>query len=104
MVFPDDFFRVGKEVFRVNRRGVWFYSMSDIIESITGSNSFVIKIPENVKCEIIERVGDKKMFTDLAGVFRLIQSIEHPKAEPFKMWLANLGINRIKALGGNTDG
>ena len=32
---------------------------------------------------------------DTAGIFRLIESVPSPKAEPFKMWLASLGKERI---------
>mgnify|MGYP004661320863 FL=1 len=32
---------------------------------------------------------------DTKGILRLIESISSPKAEPFKMWLANLGSERI---------
>ena len=32
---------------------------------------------------------------DIKGIFRLIESVPSPKAEPFKMWLANLGSERI---------
>ncbi len=34
--------------------------------------------------------------TDLQGIFRIIQSIPSPKAEPFKMWLAQVGRERIE--------
>lgn len=36
-----------------------------------------------------------KDMLDTKNVFRLIESIPSPKAEPFKMWLANLGSERI---------
>lgn len=32
---------------------------------------------------------------DTKGIFRLIESVPSPKAEPFKLWLANLGSERI---------
>lgn len=32
---------------------------------------------------------------DMQGIFRIIQSIPSPKAEPFKMWLAEVGKERI---------
>lgn len=32
---------------------------------------------------------------DTEGIFRLIESVPSPKAEPFKMWLASLGKERI---------
>lgn len=32
---------------------------------------------------------------DMQGLFRIIQSIPSPKAEPFKMWLAEVGKERV---------
>ena len=43
--------------------------------------------------------GGKKRLTDVADteqLLRIIQSIPSPKAEPFKMWLASLGKERIE--------
>ena len=35
---------------------------------------------------------------DTKGILRLIESVPSPKAEPFKMWLANLGDERINEV------
>ena len=35
---------------------------------------------------------------DTKGIFRLIESVPSPKAEPFKLWLANLGSERIDEI------
>ena len=35
---------------------------------------------------------------DTEGIFRLIESVPSPKAEPFKLWLANLGSERIDEI------
>lgn len=35
---------------------------------------------------------------DMTGIFRIIQSISSPKAEPFKMWLAKVGKERIDEI------
>jgi hypothetical protein len=46
--------------------------------------------------------SDGKMYstdaTDMQGIFRIIQSIPSPKAEPFKMWLAAIGKERIDEI------
>ncbi len=43
--------------------------------------------------------GPQKMnCADLAGIFRIIQSIPSPKAEPFKLWLAKVGKERIEEI------
>ena len=49
----------------------------------------------------LEASDSKKYVTDCAnaeGVFRIIQSIPSPKAEPFKRWLARVGKERLPAL------
>lgn len=46
----------------------------------------------------LEAKDGKMRYTDMLdtkNIFRLIESIPSPKAEPFKMWLANLGSERI---------
>ncbi len=43
-------------------------------------------------------VTEKLICTNLEGIFRIIQLIESPKAEPFKLWLAKLGKERINEL------
>ena len=52
--------------------------------------------------------SDGKMYmTDCAnkeGLFRIIQSIPSKKAEPFKLWLAKVGSERIDTLSGHTQG
>jgi len=59
--------------------------------------------------ELSEKIGQlkltstdgKKYLTDVADtetLFRLIQSIPSPKAEPFKMWLAQVGYQRIEEI------
>ena len=35
---------------------------------------------------------------DIQGIFRIIQSISSPKAEPFKLWLAEVGKERIDEI------
>jgi hypothetical protein len=61
----------------------------------------------NEGSELSEKIGqlkmkslkDGKMYNtdtlDTAGIFRLIESIPSPKAEPFKVWLANLDSEKI---------
>ena len=59
-------------------------------ESVTNCNQ--LKLPA---------ADGKKYLTDVADaeqLFRLIQSIPSPKAEPFKMWLAQLGRERLEEI------
>lgn len=90
----------------------WYFSIVDVIEVLTESPTprqywGKIKDREFVKNELSPiwvqlkmTASDGKMrFTDCAdteGIFRLIQSIPSPKAEPFKRWLAKVGYERIE--------
>ena len=49
--------------------------------------------------DIVTKGGHQDMnCADLEGIFRIIQSIPSPKAEPFKQWLARLGKERIDEI------
>ena len=49
-----------------------------------------------------KKAADGKMcltdVADMQGIFRIIQSISSPKAEPFKLWLAEVGKERIDEI------
>jgi len=89
----------------------WYISIIDVIEVLTGSDrprkywSDLKSKLEKEGSEVSEKIGQLKMkapdgkmrFTDVATteqLFRLIQSIPSPNAEPFKLWLARLGKER----------
>jgi hypothetical protein len=92
----------------------WYFSIIDIIETLTDSNNprrywsdlkrKLSKEGFNQLYEIIvqlklESSDGKKYVTDCAdteGLLRIIQSIPSPKAEPFKIWLAKVGYERIE--------
>jgi len=92
----------------------WYFSIIDIIETLTGSSNprrywsdlkrKLIKEGFNQLYEIIvqlklESADGKKYVTDCSdteGLLRIIQSIPSPKAEPFKLWLAKVGYERIE--------
>ena len=93
---------------------LWFFSVSDIIAVLTDSVDPVAywrKLKERLlkeggnetvtKCHGLKMIApDGKMrLTDVADtqtMLRLIQSIPSPKAEPFKLWLARVGYERIE--------
>jgi len=97
-----------------NEKEKWFFSIIDIIETLTGSSNprrywsdlkrKLIKEGFNQLYEIIvqlklESADGKKYETDCSdteGLLRIIQSIPSPKAEPFKIWLAKVGFERIE--------
>ena len=92
---------------------VWYFSVVDVIEILTESinpQAYWRKLKERLKKEgnksvtnchgLKMRATDGKMrLTDVADteqLLRLIQSIPSPKAEPFKLWLAQVGYERIE--------
>lgn len=94
----------------------WWFSVVDIIEVLTESNrsrkywsDLKIKLISEGCTEVSEKIGQfklaapdgKKRETDCANVetiFRIIQSIPSPKAEPFKLWLAKIGKERLDEI------
>ena len=90
----------------------WYVSVVDVIEILTGANNprrYWSDLKRKLKAEgnqLYENIvqlkmksADGKLYnTDAAntkGILRIIQSIPSPKAEPIKMWLAQLGNERI---------
>ena len=93
----------------------WFISIVDVIEVLTESDNpnvywRVLKkrltdegneTVTNCNALKMQAADGKMRFTDVADVeqlFRLIQSIPSPKAEPFKQWLAQLGRERLEEI------
>ena len=93
----------------------WYISIIDVIAILTESidaNAYWRKLKQRLKEEGNETVtnchglkmiaADGKMrMTDVADtehLFRLIQSIPSPKAEPFKLWLAQVGAERLDEM------
>jgi len=93
----------------------WYISIVDVIEVLTESPNprkywSVLKtrlkqegseLATNCSQLKLPAADGKKYLTDVADaeqLFRLIQSIPSPKAEPFKMWLAQLGRERLEEI------
>jgi DNA-damage-inducible protein D len=96
----------------------WFFSVVDIIQVLLQQDDFQKarkywnKLKERLKDEgsqsvtschqlKLEALDGKKYLTDVATsetIFRLIQSIPSPKAEPIKLWLAKMGQERIQDM------
>lgn len=91
----------------------WFFSIVDVIAVLTDSKdpaAYWRKLKQRMREEGSETVTNchglkmtaadgKKRLTDVADteqLLRIIQSIPSPKAEPFKMWLAQVGRERIE--------
>ena len=93
----------------------WYFSVIDIVAILTESKdptAYWRKLKQRLKAEGNETVTichglkmvapDGKMrltdVLDTEGVLRLVQSIPSPKAEPFKLWLAKVGSERIDEM------
>jgi len=94
---------------------LWYISVIDVIEVLTGTdrprkywNDLKTKLKKEGS-QLSEKIGQLKMQsadgkfykTDVADteqIFRLIQSIPSPKAEPFKLWLAQLASERLDEM------
>ncbi len=105
----------GEKVRRDWYKGQWYLSVVDIIQILTSSSipkrywsDLKIKL-KNEGSEVYEKIvqlkflasDGKKYETDCFSVgdmFRVIQSIPSPKAEPFKLWLAQVGKERIDEI------
>ena len=99
-----------------NEREEWYFSIVDVIGSLTESNNprdywYRVKkrMSEEERSELstfcrqlkLKSTDGKSYKTDVAdmqGIFRIIQSVPSPKAEPFKMWLAEVGKERIDEI------
>lgn len=95
----------------------WFFSIIDIVATLTESANprrywsdlkRKMQLEEGAN-EVYEKIVQLKLkapdgkmretdVIDIQGVFRIIQSIPSPKAEPFKMWLAEVGKERIDEI------
>ena len=95
-----------------NENEEWYFSVADVVAILTDSKDvkqYIKKMRSrdvelNLKwgtiCTPVEMIAldgkrRKIQAADTAGILRIIQSIPSPKAEPFKMWLAEIGKERI---------
>lgn len=105
-----------KEIRKTIHKNEWWFSVIDIIGALTGTtrprkywNDLKKKLIQEGYFEVSENIGQLKLAapdgkmreTDCADtetVFRIIQSIPSPKAEPFKRWLARVGYERVQEI------
>ena len=93
----------------------WWFSVVDVVATLTDSSdagAYWRKLKQRLNAESEQPVtfclglklaapDGKQRVTDCAnteGLFRLIQSIPSPKAEPFKRWLAQVGYERVQEI------
>jgi hypothetical protein len=104
----------GKEVRKTIHNNEWWFVITDVVEALTDSiqpSGYIKDMrrrdPELAKgwgqiatpLEIETKGGKQKLnCANTEGVFRIIQSIPSPKAEPFKRWLARVGYERVQEI------
>ena len=110
VVFQD------KNIRRIWHENEWYFSVVDVVAVLTESlnsrrywSDLKRQLEENEGFELYEKIvqlkllssDGKKYSTDCANtksLFRIIQSIPSKKAEPFKLWLAQVGYERIQEI------
>lgn len=105
-----------KKIRRVIYQNEWWFSVVDVIEALTDSvnprdywfkmkirvkNEDGVELSTNCRQLKLESSDGKQYLTDCANtenIFRIIESIPSPKAEPFKRWLARVGYERVQEI------
>lgn len=104
----------GKEIRKTIYNNEWWFVISDIIETLTDTvnpSDYIKKMKKRdtelskgwvqiVHTLEIDTPGGKQKMNcaNTEGIFRIIQSIPSPKAEPFKRWLARVGYERVQEI------
>lgn len=105
----------GKAIRKTIRENEWWFSVVDVCEALTDSpdpGAYWRKLKQRLVAEEsqvvtfchglkLEAADGKKYETDCAnteGMFRIVQSIPSPKAEPLKRWLAKVGFERVQEI------
>lgn len=106
----------GQKIRKIIYNNEWWFSVVDVIEVLTDSDKprdYWYRMKEREKesigvelstfCRQLKLTSSdgKKYETDCANtenIFRIIQSIPSPKAEPFKRWLAKVGYERVQEI------
>lgn len=110
----DMFKPTGKEIRRAFHAGDWYFSLVDVIEAVTESASpnrywsdLKIKLTKENGGQPYDKIVRLKMPSpdgkeretdagNIETIFRIMQSVPSPKAEPFKKWIAKVGFERIE--------
>lgn len=110
----------GKKVRKTIHQNEWWFVINDVIQSLTDSrdpsqyfkrlktrdlelakliNEGGVQFVPPLMLDIETPGGKQKTYCwNTEGIFRLIQSIPSPKAEPFKRWLARVGYERVQEI------
>ncbi|MDD3150411.1 MAG: Bro-N domain-containing protein [Candidatus Gastranaerophilales bacterium] len=117
-MFPETKIAVfkGRSVRKILYQNEWWFSIIDAVQVLTDTqrprkywSDLKKKLIKEGYSEVSEKIGQLKMpapdgkmrDTDCANtetLFRIVQTIPSPKAEPFKRWLARVGYERIQEI------
>lgn len=109
IVFQD------KQIRRAWMNEQWYFSIADVVEFLTDSvdvKQYIKRMRQRdpllnrnwgticTPVAMIAADGRRRSVqaADVKGLFRIIQSIPSPKAEPFKQWLAQVGYERVQEI------
>ncbi|CAN5403968.1 BRO family protein [soil metagenome] len=107
-----------QEIRQVLHNNEWYFSVIDVVSTLSGSSNarrywsdlkrqlqetegFFELYEKIVQLKLPSSADGKRYLTDCANtetLFRIIQSIPSPKAEPFKRWLAKVGYERVQEI------
>jgi len=105
----------GKQVRKAIRNNEWWFSITDVVSALTDSadtKQYIKKMRQRdpqlnsywgTICTPLDLLAPdgktrKSNCANTEGIFRIIQSIPSPKAEPFKRWLAKVGYERVQEI------
>ena len=101
----------GQHIRQVWHEEDWYYAVADIIEVLTDSKDAkaywrklkqrepqLVTICHSLKMIALDGKNRKTDCANREGLFRIIQSVPSPKAEPFKQWLAKVGQERLEEM------
>lgn len=91
----------------------WYFSVVDVIQVLAQNNrprKYWVDLKKKLKlegCQLSDKIGQLKFISndgkyynsdaaDVETMLRIIQSVPSPKAEPFKLWLAKVGYERLR--------
>jgi DNA-damage-inducible protein D len=109
-----------QKIRKIYHSNEWWFVINDVIETLTDStdpaqyfkrlrqrdpelekliSKGAVQFVPPLRLKIETAGGSQKMYCwNTEGVFRIIQSIPSPKAEPFKRWLAKVGYERVQEI------
>lgn len=104
----------GNQIRRTIHNNEWWFVVNDVVETLTDSvdaSDYIKKMRlrdeeldkgwgQIVTPLFIQTTGGRQQLNcaNTEGVFRIIQSVPSPKAEPFKRWLAKVGYERVREI------